>query len=342
VPIIAAARSGFGAVPEVLVDANADVAAAPGTTSALHEAAAAGHTAAVAELIRADRNRNRLLRRSAVDATDDVEQTPLHLAAREGAADCVALLVGAQAALEAATHSGATPLALASLKGHGAAVRVLLLSRAVANAQNRAGLTPLTFAVREAKSDDCVSVLLDAKADASESIVEAAVQSGSAPSLAALLAHGAPRPALQACVAGGHIAILRAVLAAGADPAAEPGLFGSSPPDSFPLLLEIRAEVDALYDGRTALHTAAAAGDQNTVAGLLRARADPNVRLDPAQSAAFFTSGRPPVSGAVPGGATALDIAAERAQWGLFPRLLEALLSNSSKAKLTKFRHWNV
>ena len=63
--------------------------------------------------------------------------TPLHYAARNGHAGCVALLLRHRAAVDAATSGGATALHRAAFCGHEAIVRALLAARASRDAAGR-------------------------------------------------------------------------------------------------------------------------------------------------------------------------------------------------------------
>jgi hypothetical protein len=72
--------------------------------------------------------------------------TPLHLAARSGAAELVGLLLSHGAAVEARDRRGATPLLVAAAAGHGGVCTALLQAGARPDARNAAGRTAGWFA----------------------------------------------------------------------------------------------------------------------------------------------------------------------------------------------------
>ncbi|GFR46743.1 hypothetical protein Agub_g8366 [Astrephomene gubernaculifera] len=75
--------------------------------------------------------------------------TPLHLAARVGAGDKVALLLGAGADVQVANQQGNTPLHLAAVNGHTAVVQALLAAGASKDAVNKEGKRPADMAKGE-------------------------------------------------------------------------------------------------------------------------------------------------------------------------------------------------
>jgi len=85
--------------------------------TALHWAAAKGHTAALEVLLAAG---------AAVKAITNAGAAPLHLAAQAGQTAAVEALLAAGAAVGAATNAGWTPLHWAARKGDTAAIEVLL------------------------------------------------------------------------------------------------------------------------------------------------------------------------------------------------------------------------
>ena len=93
--------------------------------------------------------------------------TALHMAALEGHADVVSVLLGAGAEVGATTRIGAyTPLHLASQGGHGAVVRALLEKGADARrATTNSGTTPLHLAARVMDGEEAAAALLEQGAD---------------------------------------------------------------------------------------------------------------------------------------------------------------------------------
>jgi ankyrin repeat protein len=107
--------------------------------SSMHEAVKRNDIAHVA----------RLLQRNGVDARDNHDWTPLHLAVYEGNIEVQRLLVQRGADVNSRNNMGATPLHIAAHQGDAAATRLLLASGADVNAQQRDGLTPLHIAAVE-------------------------------------------------------------------------------------------------------------------------------------------------------------------------------------------------
>ena len=91
--------------------------------------------------------------------------TALHMAALEGHASVVSVLLGAGAEVGATTRIGAyTPLHLASQAGHGTVVRALLAKGADATlATTNSGATPLHLAARVVAGEEAVAALLRAR-----------------------------------------------------------------------------------------------------------------------------------------------------------------------------------
>jgi len=78
-----------------------------------------------------------------VNAHNDKQQTPLHLAAWSGRVDIIELLVNNQATVDAVDVEASTPLNLAVSKNHDMAVQILLRMNADALRRNRHHLMPL-------------------------------------------------------------------------------------------------------------------------------------------------------------------------------------------------------
>jgi ankyrin repeat protein len=245
--------------------------------------------------------------------------TPLMYAARQGARGAVAALADAKADLDAADPDGSTALALAAINGHADVVGLLLDRGANPNLADRTGMTPLYAAV-----DLHTMQLGFGRPDPPPSIV-----AGSVDMVKALLAHGAnpnaqlttrvlkrvytagdgklgkgATPYMRAARAG-DVALMKILLAAGADP----GLTqdnGNSPLllaaglgyrgpiggteqmalDVLAFSLEHGADVNAVNTaGETAVHVAATANfaESGTSAGslaIVRFLVERGARLD--------------------------------------------------------------
>lgn len=126
--------------------------------------------------------------------------TALHMAALEGHAEVVDLLLAAGAEVGGTTRIGAyTPLHLASQGGHGAVVSALLAKGADATlATTNSGATPLHLAARVVAGEDAVAALLEHGADVNaregsvgQTPLMFAAAYGRTPSIQVLLEHGA-------------------------------------------------------------------------------------------------------------------------------------------------------
>lgn len=230
----------------------------------LHVAAAAGSGPAVEALVAA----------GALPATRDrLGRSVLHIAAAFDNAPAVRALVAAGAELEA-MHHGDTPLGTAATCGAIAAMVALLEAGANVNPRPKGGVgrAPLLCAA-SGGSPEAVRLLLSAGADVhakSESFTALHAACGGHGSDAVnivrvLLAAGA-KPVgksdgltpLGHAVSSGNIAVVEALLEAGADLAAEcrPLMHcavQSGNTEMVALLVRLGVPVDALEDGRTAL-----------------------------------------------------------------------------------------
>ena len=93
-----------------------------------------------------------------LNLTDDLGQTPLHVASAQCHGNVVTVLLAKGAALEARAKGGPTPLHLAAQGGCAEAVNLLLAKGAQVNARDDAKRTPLTRASQWHR--DAIVVLL--------------------------------------------------------------------------------------------------------------------------------------------------------------------------------------
>ena len=80
-----------------------------------------------------------------VNCTNSDGFTPLHLAASEGYAQMIGILIKFQAQVDARTNSFRTPLHIASLRGNLNVIKELVLNKADINAKDIDGNTPCHF-----------------------------------------------------------------------------------------------------------------------------------------------------------------------------------------------------
>jgi len=99
------------------------------------------------------------------DVTMEMEitkSTPLHLAAKEGNANCTILLLDAGAKTETKNSSGQTAMHLATLAQSVATIDVLISAGARVNAEDNEEYTPLHAAVASArKNSELVETLIE-------------------------------------------------------------------------------------------------------------------------------------------------------------------------------------
>ena len=107
----------------------------------IHEAAANGNEQLVSQLL--------TVNKSLLDSRDGNEMTPLHVAAREGKAEVVNLLLSKGADINAQYKNGGTALHLAALNGHREVIKALLSKRADATIRNSSGETARQVATQE-------------------------------------------------------------------------------------------------------------------------------------------------------------------------------------------------
>ena len=224
--------------------------------------------------------------------------TALMYAARQGARAAVTALVDAGASLDAVDPDGSTALALATINGHADVVAVLLERGANPNVADRAGMTPLYAAV-----DLHTMQLGFGRPDPPPAVI-----AGSVDMIRTLLAHGADpnarltsrilkrvytagdgklakgATAYMRAARAGDVAVMRLLIAAGADPALTQDN-GNSPLllaaglgfrgpiggteamalEAIAFILERGADIDAVNAaGDTALHLAATTNFQES------------------------------------------------------------------------------
>jgi ankyrin repeat protein len=190
--------------------------------------------------------------------------TPLLVAARQGHAEIVALLLAHGAPVDGADPSGDTPLHLAARYGHDEVVKVLIAAHASIDARSRGNLTPLDAAATNGRFV-AVKLLLAAGADVNRREMEgytalhSAAQGGDADVARLLLEHGAKIDGqtdrgvtpLQSAIVGRHNDVAALLAAKGAD-------VNRGNQDTTPLLLALSM------------------GDANAVGQLIRHGADVN------------------------------------------------------------------
>lgn len=199
-----------------------------------------------------------------VGAADNAGRTPLHAAARVGAAETIDLLIAGGASVDAVDHKGWTPLHDAARHGHAEAAARLLAHGARVDVVVRLGMTPLHLAALQ-DEPGVVGVLAGAGADLSArdatgwSAMHHAASHGNGRIIAALLdagadgdaqARGGERPIHLACRTGGYACAM--------------------------VLARAGADLDAPEArGMTPLHEAAYSGSARLVGGLIDLGADP-------------------------------------------------------------------
>ncbi len=209
----------------------------------------------------------------------------LHIAARTGAADVVAVLVDAGADPDAwDTIRGRTPLVEASRLGHSAVVQALLAARAGTVADPQRPDQDVLAAAIELGDSAIADALARAGAHATPRALELACHRGRRDLVELCLRRGAvlaSAPVLVAAARGGHVELLQWLVARGADlagdgpealcEAANAGRAGA-------VAFLLSAGVSPAYHNSyrwTPLHFAAYQGDLASCEALLAAGADP-------------------------------------------------------------------
>ena len=260
----------------------------------LHQAAISGDADAVSAILAEDPYR--------VTRRQEAKVTPLHLAAAEGHAEVVELLLRASAAPDAKDYGGSTPLHAAARGGHLETARALLAHDARPSPMNDAGDTPLHEAARGGHHE-VARLLLDHAADPN-----ARGQCGGTPlhvaagagqrDVAELLlrrgglanarssAHSKPWTPWNEAQAAGDAGMAELLLHhGGADKAAGPIDVHTAASRGYDGRLEVLLDGDPelmlsrdLLHRRTALHWAAASGRASIAEMLLARGADPHIK----------------------------------------------------------------
>jgi ankyrin repeat protein len=264
--LVVAATHGVDAVVTALIEAGAEIdATSPDGTSAAFAASSFGHADALKALVSAACD---------VDKARNDGQTPAYAAAGAGHGEALDLLLEAGCDIDRALPGkAATPLLAAAFNGRARVARALLQAGADPNKCAADGTSALMVASWHGDAA-VVRALLDVGADASRvrnidgaTALYLAAQANHVPVVELLLERGRADPSapggpcrstpLIVAAERGHVASVRTLLTAGANPNA----------------------ADAT--GWTAGHAACQGGHVAALNALLSARADPNARAAP-------------------------------------------------------------
>lgn len=270
-----AASSGAVDTMKLLVKAGADVnerfscSFVDGRT-ALISASAAGKIEAVKFLLAFRARTDLVCTERAV--FPEYEGSAMMLAAKNGHADIVKMLIAAKAGLETEDHSGRTVLMIAADSGSEELVDMLLKARADVRHQDTCGSTAL-FHAAESGYADIARRLIDAGADVRHRDAEGAT---------VLMRCAKDSPETW------KLLIARGAEVSAVSPTRSTPLWNAlERPLLVKMLLDAGADVSVrLQDGDTCLMLAAYAGNTETVKLLLSAGADPDARNDAGKAAA--------------------------------------------------------
>lgn len=236
--------------------------ATPLMASEIHEAAAEGDAARVKELLK--ENPELALEK------DVRNETPLHIAAREGHLEVIKVVLKAGAPIDIGDNEESTPLDVAAIFGHMEVAEYLVKKGAAIDHADVNGLTPLHFAAYN-EQPEIAAFLIERGADASATTVN-----GSTP------LHGA--------VYNGDVATMTLLLENGADPNVRnsagytpllSGVRANADLATVEILVEHGADVyDRVHEGSSVLMFACAAGNVDIVRYFIDAGVSVNARND--------------------------------------------------------------
>ena len=276
------------------------IASATAFASVLHDAVEKNNVTLLRERIQTLRNQKDL------EAVDENELTPLHLAAYHGHVETAQALLEADAPIDTVcdAHGGMTALHWATGQGHIDVVRLLLTKGAALAMRDAGGRTPIHYAASRGLSDVLKALLehrppsrelLDATSALGVTALQMASEKGFTPAVELLLDAGAladsgPKDehrisALHAAAAMGHEGVVHALLKAGAscdarDARARTPLHLSAAMGNSEAVVRALVAAGASLeardaDGRTPRRLAERQGHGPTVAALKAAGAEP-------------------------------------------------------------------
>jgi cytohesin len=221
-PIEVAAKREFLDAVELLAENSKDLNFEIGEGSLIHWAAKNGLPKTVANLVQQESK--------SVNTLDEFKRTPVHLAAEQGHANVVELLIKSRAEFDRPDIDGSSPLLIASAAGHVEVVERLIDAGADISRLDDSGQSALHLASWNG-ANEVVSLLLrklgksDQKTKSGYTPLHAAAWNGHAKVVAQLLKSGAdPNPVdsdgwtpLHKAAYRGHLDAVKVLLANGAD-----------------------------------------------------------------------------------------------------------------------------